>query len=75
MIDILFNIIDNGILYASEVKTPFLSSQVLQMAYHSVSSSGIYTYACKYWCRKISADETWDNFKKIALEYSKLREE
>ena len=45
-INVLFNIINDGVRYASEANTPFLLSQVLQMDYHSVSSYGIYTDAC-----------------------------
>ena len=45
------------------------------MAYHAVSSSGIYTDACKDWCRNQSAEKTWANFKIFfTLWYNELRE-
>ena len=44
-------VINDGVRYASETNTPFLSEQVIQMAYHAVSSARTYTYACKDWRR------------------------
>ena len=70
-IDVFFKIINDRLWYSSEATAPLLPTQVLQMAYHAVRYSGIYTYACKYWIRKPSADKTWDNFKIIfSLEYN-----
>ena len=71
-----FKIIDDGVWYASEANIQISLAQVLQTTYHVVSSSGIYTYACKDWSRKPSAKKKWANSKIfIVLEYNKLREE
>ena len=57
-------------------RTHYSIQKVLQMAHHDVSSSGIYTDYCKYWCRKPIVEKTWSNFKILfALEYNALREE
>ena len=44
-INIFRIIIDDGVQYYSMANTPYTPEQVLQMAYHAVSSSGIYSYA------------------------------
>ena len=76
LIDVLFKVINDRVQCASELNTLLSPAQVLQMAYHTVSSSGIYIDACKYWCRNTIAENTWDNFKIfIWLEYNELREE
>ena len=62
LINVFFKIIDEGVRYDREGKTPFTPTKALKMAYHAVSFSRIYTDACKYWRRKLSADNTWENF-------------
>ena len=71
-INVIFNIIDDGIQCAIEANILFLMEKVLQMDYHSVRFYGIYTYACKEWCREPSAEKHGPLSKKIALEYNKL---
>ena len=53
-INVLFKFIDEWVQHASEANTPFMSEKYLQMAYHAVRSSGMYTYDWKYFCRKQS---------------------
>ena len=53
-----------------------LKTKLLQIAYHDLISSVIYTYLCKYWRMKPSMDKTWARFRIFfVLEYNKLREE
>ena len=72
-ISVFLNLINDIIQYYSEANTLCMPEQVLQMAYHTLSSSGIYSDACKYWCRNPRAEKTWDNFKTIAVDYNDLR--
>ena len=62
-IDVLFKVIDAGVWYASEENTLFYPARVLQIAFHTVRYSGIYTCACKDWHRKPSADKMWDTLR------------
>ena len=75
IIYVFFNIINDGLQYDSEANTPFSPEKLLQMAYHAIRSSVIYTIVCKEYNRKQKADKTWANFKTFfALEYNKLCE-
>ena len=47
-IGVFFNTIDYRVLYSSEANTSLLSAQVIQMAYHVVIFSVIYTDVYKY---------------------------
>ena len=51
LIGVFYKVIDYGVKYSSEANTPFTPAQVIKMAYNAVSSSVIYTDACKDWCR------------------------
>ena len=61
--------------FASAGNTPYTPEQVLNIAYQTLFSSGIYTDGCKDWRKKDPADKTWANFKlHFANEYQDLKE-
>jgi hypothetical protein len=75
-IDLFFHKIDDCIQYASDGDVDFTQRQILQIAYHAVSTSGLYTDSCKEWRRKDEKDKTWTNFKTFfAAEYHDLKEQ
>ena len=75
LFDVFYKVIDYRVKYSSESNTPFTPAQVIKMAYNAVSSSVIYTDACKDWCRKMSVEKTWMTFKTFfVLDYNQLRE-
>ena len=75
-IDLFFHKIDDCIQYASDGDVDFTQGQILQIAYHAVSTSGLYTDSCKEWRRKDEKDKTWTNFKTFfAAEYHDLKEQ
>ena len=70
-INVFFKLVYDGFQYASDVSMLYTPAQVLQIAYHTVSLSVIYSDAYKYWRSKPSADKTWENFRTFfALEYN-----
>jgi hypothetical protein len=75
-IDIFFQRIDDCINYADDGQVPFTPEQILQTAYHAVSTSGYYTDACKIWRKKPAEAKTWASFKQFfAKEYHDLKEQ
>ena len=71
LIGVFFKLIYDGVRYSRKVKIPYTPDQVLQMSYHTLILSGIYSDAFKYWLRKLSAEKTWENFKTFfALDYN-----
>jgi uncharacterized protein (DUF433 family) len=55
--------IDECIQYAVDGQVAFTAEQILQTAYHAVSTSGYYNDACKDWRKKVAVNKTWANFK------------
>ena len=51
-IDLFFQRINNCVQYASDGQVTFTNGQILQTAYHAVSTSGHYTDACKDWRKR-----------------------
>jgi hypothetical protein len=75
-IDIFFQRIDECVQYAVDGQVGFSAEQILQTAYHAVSTSGYYNDACKEWRKKTQIDKTWTNFKSFfAAEYHDLKEQ
>jgi hypothetical protein len=75
-IDIFFQRIDECVQYAVDGQVGFSAEQILQTAYHAVSTSGYYNDACKEWRKKAPVDKTWTNFKSFfAAEYHDLKEQ
>ena len=75
-IDIYFQKIDECIQYAADGHVAFTPDQILQTAYHAISTSGYYNDACKEWRKKPTADKTWTIFKRFfAAEYHDLKEQ
>ena len=62
-ISVFFKVIDDGLWCSSEANTTLFTEKLVQMNYHAVISSGIYTEACKDWRRKPIVDNTWAKFK------------
>jgi cell division septum initiation protein DivIVA len=75
-IDIFFQRIDDCVQYADDGQVAFTAEQILQTAYHAISTSGFYNDACKEWRKKAVVDKTWTNFKTFfAAEYHDLKEQ
>jgi hypothetical protein len=75
-INIFFQRIDDCVQYADDGQVAFTAKQILQMAYHAVSTSGYYNDACKEWRKKAAIDKTWITFKTFfAAEYHDLKEQ
>jgi hypothetical protein len=75
-IDIYFQTIDECIQYAADGQVAFTPDQILQTAYHTISTSGFYNDACKEWRKKTTADRTWPLFKSFfAAEHLDLKEQ
>ena len=54
----------------------FTTAQILQTAYHAVSTTGYYNEACKEWRRKPDNNKTWVHFKHFfAAEYHDRKEQ
>ena len=69
-IDVFFNLINDVLRYASKANMPFTQAKALKMAYQNLSLSKNYSGACKYWHRRPSAANIWENFKTFfGLEY------
>ena len=62
-IDVYFKQIDKCVQFATDAETVYTPEQILQTAYYAVSSSNLYTDACKEWRRKPQNEKTWANFK------------
>jgi hypothetical protein len=75
-IAVYFKKIDDALSFAADANTPWTPAQVLQTAYHAVSSTGSYIEPCKRWRGRNAADRTWPAFKTFfADEYHDLREQ
>ena len=75
-IDVYFKRIDKCVQFAMDTETVYTPEQILQTAYYAVSSSNLYTDACKEWRRKPQNKKTWTNFKTFfATEYHELKEQ
>ena len=44
------------------MKTPFTPAQIVQMEYHAVNKTGLYSLTLKEWRKKAIADKMWDRF-------------
>ena len=64
-IDVYFKHIDECVQFAADAETAYTPEQILQTAYNAISSSNIYTDACKEWRRKLKTDKTWPKFKHV----------
>jgi len=54
----------------------YTADQILQTAYHAISTSGIYTNACKEWCKIAIINKTRANFKQFfAAKYHDIKEQ
>ena len=74
-IDVYFKCIDESVQFAADAETAYTPEQILQTACYAISSSNIYTDACKEWRRTPKTDKTWTNFKQFfASEYHDLKE-
>jgi hypothetical protein len=75
-IDVYFQRIDDCVQYAADGHVAYTIDQILQTAYHGVSTSGMYHDACKEWRKKRPADKTWPQFRRFfAAEYHDLKEQ
>jgi hypothetical protein len=75
-IDIFFSKVDDCVHYAADGQVAYTTNQILQTAYHAVSTSGFYNDTCKEWRKKPNKNKTWTNFKRFfAAEYHDLKEQ
>jgi len=75
-IDVYFQKVDDCVQYAADGQVAFTPDQILQTAYHAVSTSGYYNDACKEWRKKPPIAKTWQAFKRFfAAEYHDLKEQ
>jgi hypothetical protein len=75
-IDIFFRCIDDCVQYTVDGQVAFTAQQILETAYHAISTSGYYNDSCKEWCKKAAINKTWTNFKtSFAAEYHDLKEQ
>ena len=75
-IDKYFKRIDDCAQFATDANTAFTTEQILQTAYYAITTTGLYTDACKEWRRKPEDQKTWENFKRFfAEEYHDLKEQ
>ena len=62
-IALFFKRIDDCIQYANAGEVPLTPEQILQTAYHAVSTCGHYNDTCKIWRKKPAVAKTWALFK------------
>ena len=75
-IDIYFKRIYDTVQYATGGNVAFTTKQILQTAYHAVSSTGYYNEACKDWRRKPEVNKTWVHLKQFfAAKYHNRKEQ
>ena len=75
-IDIYFKRIDDTVQYAADGNIAFTTEQILQTAYHAVSSTGYYNEACKEWRCKPEDNKKWVHFKQFfATKYHNRKEQ
>lgn len=75
-INVYFQNIDNCIQYTADTNTPFMTAQILQMAYHDVLQTSKYKNALKEWHGINPVCKIWVALKtKFANEYNDQREQ
>ena len=75
-IDVFFKRIDDCTQYADDGEVHITPLQILQTAYHAVSTCGHYNNACKIWRKKPAAAKTWTLFRHyFAEEFHNLQEQ
>ena len=75
-IDKYFKRIDDCALFATDTNTAFTTEQILPTAYYAITTTGLYTDACKEWRKKPEEQKTWENFKRFFVkEYHDLKEQ
>jgi hypothetical protein len=62
-IDIMFQKIEDLMMYGDFAQCPFTAEQAIQRAYNIVNATGLYKDYIKTWSRRPRADKTWPNFK------------
>ena len=62
-IDIVFQKIEDLMMYGDFAQCPFTAEQAIQRAYNIVNATGLYKDYIKTWSRRPRADKTWPNFK------------
>ena len=73
-LEVSFTRIEEYQEFASEWNTPYTPEQVLNIAYQTLFSSGIYTDDCKDWRKMDPVDKSWENFKlHFANKYQDLK--
>ena len=74
----LFQQIEDAVVFAAAGQTPYSPEQVLNIAYQLIFRTGIFADDCKTWKRRPAPYKTWAQFKfdfKISYqEYSESRE-
>ena len=74
-LEVFFTRVEECQEFASAGNAPYTPEQILNIAYQTLFSSGIYSDGCKDWRRKDPADKTWANFKShFANEYQDLKD-
>ena len=75
-IDMFFKRIDEGIELAADAENPYSEKQVIQMAYYTISATGLYTEAGRKWRKRSENTKIWKAFKVyFAAEYHELKEQ
>ena len=59
---------EDAIQFEQDGKTPLTPSQIVQMEYHAIKKTGIYSLALQEWHKKAMADKTCSRFKIIFAE-------
>ena len=74
-LEVFFTRLEECQEFASAGNSPYTAQQVLNIAYQTLFTSGVYGDGCKDWRRKEAAEKTWANFKAhFANEYLDLKE-
>ena len=63
-----YEIIDDWIQYADDVKQPHTAAQIIKNFHITVLATGLYTEPSKICNKNISSEKTWDVFKKFLAE-------
>eukprot|EP00957_Ditylum_brightwellii_P032450 2458955-Ditylum_brightwellii.AAC.1 len=75
-INAYFAWINDCIQYASDVKTPYTSKQIITTVLHAMQKTGWFKVGIRTWKAKDQGNQTWENFKKdFAKEYDEIKEE
>ena len=62
-IDIVFQKVEDLMMYGDFAQCPFTADQAIQKAYNIINSTGLYEDYIKTWTRRPRADKTWANCK------------